>query len=152
MKIAVGADHAGFEWKNCIAEHLTAAGHEVLNLGTDSPASVDYPDYALAVAKKVVSGEAALGVLVCGTGIGVQLAANKVHGVRAAVGNTEFEARLAREHNNANILCIGARVVDQQTALRNVDVWLTTEFAGGRHQERIDKIAAIERQLSGCKA
>jgi ribose 5-phosphate isomerase B len=146
MKIALGADHAGFELKDQIKLHLQKKGVEVRDEGTSSPESVDYPDYARAVAHDVSEQRADLGILVCGSGIGMAIAANKVHGIRAAKVDTENEAELSRQHNNANVLTLGARIVKPDEALRIVDKWLATQFAGGRHERRVEKIAAIEKE------
>lgn len=149
MKIALGADHAGFQLKDAIQKHLLNRGCEVDDQGTNSDSSVDYPDFARAVAERVASREADFGILVCGTGIGMAMAANKVQGVRAAKVNNETEAELSREHNDANVLTLGARILDEPTALRIVDRWLATAFSGGeRHQHRIDKISEIESVLN----
>ena len=145
MKIALGADHAGFELKQKIKDHLAQQGHTVVDRGTVSTASVDYPDFALAVGEEVASQGADLGILVCGSGIGMSIAANKVPGIRAANVTTENEAALSREHNNANVLALGARIVDEPHAIAIVDKWLTTTFAGGRHQQRVEKIRQIEQ-------
>lgn len=145
MKIALGADHAGYRLKDSIAGHLAQAGFEVQDQGTNSDESVDYPDYAGQVAHAVSRGNADLGILVCGTGIGMAIAANKVSAIRAANVSTEFEARLSREHNNANVLTLGARILEEAEALRIVDIWLGTNFAGGRHELRVEKIAALEK-------
>ena len=144
MRVFVGSDHAGFAFKQPIVEHLVAEGYDVTDVGTDSEESVDYPDYAAKVARAVRDGEADLGVLVCGTGIGMAIAANKVHGVRAAnVDNVEF-ARMARLHNNANVVAVPGRgFVDLETAEAIVDTFLTTDFEGGRHQRRVEKMDAI---------
>ncbi len=149
MKIAIGADHAGFELKEKIKQHLISQGYQVDDNGTDSDQSVDYPDFARKVGEEIVNKGADLGVLICGTGIGMALSANKMHGIRAANVTTEFEAQMLREHNDGNIVTLGARVVDEQTAYKLVDTFLTTEFAGGRHQKRVDKIMEIEREGSG---
>ncbi len=146
MKISVGADHAGYELKNAIKQHLQAAGYEVTDEGTNGPESVDYPDYAKLVAEDVAQGRAERGILVCGTGIGMAMAANKVPGILAANVCNELEARMSREHNNANVLCLGGRILDAAKALGLVDIWMKTEFAGGRHQRRVDKIAALEAE------
>ena len=148
MKIALGADHAGFELKEKIKQYLLEKGITVDDRGTDSPQSVDYPDYAFRVAEEVAAGKADSGILVCGSGIGMSIAANKVHGVRAAHVTSVMEAQLSREHNDANVLAVGGRVLDEATARRIVDCWLSTDFAGGRHQQRVEKIAAIEREES----
>jgi len=145
MKIALGADHAGFELKQKIKQHLAQQGHNVDDRGTASTASVDYPDFARAVGEEVAHHDADLGILVCGSGIGMAIAANKVPGIRAANVTTENEAALSREHNNANILALGARILDEAHAIAIVDKWLATQFAGGRHQRRVEKIHQIEQ-------
>ena len=145
MRLAVGSDHAGIELKMAVAEHLRAAGHDVADLGTHDASSVDYPDYGAAVGRAVVGGQADLGVAVCGSGIGIAIAANKVPGVRAATVHDATSARLAREHNDANVLCLGQRLTGVQVALDAVDAWLAASFGGGRHQGRVDKISALER-------
>jgi ribose 5-phosphate isomerase B len=146
MKIALGADHAGFELKDQIKLHLQQRGIDVCDEGTSSAESVDYPDYARAVAHDVGQQRADLGILVCGSGIGMAITANKVDGIRAANVSTENEAELSRQHNNANVLALGARIVDADLALRIVDKWLATPFAGGRHERRVEKIMAIEKE------
>jgi ribose 5-phosphate isomerase B len=146
MKIALGADHAGFELKDAIKQHLQQRGIEVCDEGTWSAESVDYPDYARAVAHDVGGQRADLGILVCGSGIGMAITANKVDGIRAANVSTELEAELSRQHNNANVLALGARILNPELAVRIVDKWLATPFAGGRHERRVEKIAAIERE------
>ncbi len=146
MKIALGADHAGFELKEKIKEHLVSRGIQVQDEGTNSGESVDYPDFARLVGTDVVEKRAELGILVCGTGIGMSMAANKVAGIRAANVSTEFEAEMAREHNDANVLTLGARVLDAPAAVKIIDKWLHTTFAGGRHQRRVDKIMQIEHR------
>ncbi|MDH3293858.1 MAG: ribose 5-phosphate isomerase B [Acidimicrobiia bacterium] len=146
MRIAVGSDHAGFVLKNTIAEHLGAAGHQVIDVGTDQPVSVDYPDFGASVGRAVVGGDAELGVAVCGSGIGICIAANKVRGVRAATVHDVTSARLSREHNNANIMCVGERFIGPQVALDAVDAFLVAEFAQGRHTRRVDKITQLELQ------
>ncbi len=145
MKIALGADHAGFELKEKIKQKLIAAGITVDDRGTNSTTSVDYPDYAKAVAEEVASKASELGILVCSTGIGMSIAANKVPGIRAAKVDTEFEAERSREHNDANVLTLGADTVSADEALKIVDKWLNTPFSNGeRHERRVRKIAAIE--------
>jgi ribose 5-phosphate isomerase B len=144
MKIALGADHAGFELKETIKAWLLEHGYTVDDRGTQSAASVDYPDYARAVGEEVAAGGADFGVLVCGTGMGMAMAVNKVSGIRAANVTTEFEAEMLRAHNAGNVLTLGARVVGAEQALRLVDKFLHTEFLGGRHQQRVDKIKAME--------
>jgi ribose 5-phosphate isomerase B len=152
MKIAIASDHAGFELKVAVIEHLTATGHTPIDLGTDSPAPVDYPAFCAAAGRAVVDGVAELGIVIGGSGQGEQIAANKVHGVRAALCHDEFTARLSRQHNNANVLALGARVLATQLALVITDVWLATAFEGGRHQARIDQVADIERQECAAAA
>lgn len=144
MKIAIGCDHGGFEHKNAIAEHLKERGFDVTDFGIYENKSVDYPEIALKVANSVASGENALGILVCGTGIGMSLAANKVKSIRAAAVSDHFSAKYTRLHNNANILCLGGRVIGVGTALELADLFVDTEFEGGRHQKRIDMITEIE--------
>lgn len=146
MEIALGADHAGFELKEKIKLELTRLGHSVADLGTNSGESVDYPDYAARVCRQVTGGQAARGILVCGTGIGMSMSANKLPGIRAANACSEAAARLSREHNDANVLALGARLLEEGQALSIVRVWLETGFLGGRHQQRVDKIAELERK------
>jgi RpiB/LacA/LacB family sugar-phosphate isomerase len=146
MKIAIGADHAGFALKDQVRDALRQAGHEVVDVGTNSAESTDYPDYAGAVAHDVVSGAADRGVLVCSTGVGMSIAANKVDGIRAALAVNPEEVRLTRAHNDANIITIGARYTDPQTANEMVRVFLETPFEGGRHARRIGKIAQLEKE------
>lgn len=143
LRIAVGSDHAGFVLKEKVRDYLVDRGYEVEDHGTNSPESVDYPDYAEKVAARVAAKEVNFGVVVCGTSIGVAISANKIPGIRAAPCNDTLTARMAREHNDANVLTLGGRVVDESTARKILDVWLATPFAGGRHQRRVDKIAAI---------
>ncbi len=143
-KIYLGADSAGFELKEILKSHITEAGHEVVDVGTDSSASCHYPIFAAAVSRGVLESEGALGILVCGTGIGMSMAANKFHGIRAAVCGDTFSARMTRMHNDANVLCIGARVIGQGLAKDIVDLFLTTDFEGGRHATRVDMITALE--------
>ena len=140
-KIIIGADHAGFELKEQLKQYLTKKGHELRDEGTYSPASVDYPDFAHAVAKKVEDGESLTGILICGSANGVAITANKHAGIRAAICWSDEIARLARQHNNANIICIPARFVSGELAEIMTDTFLSTEFEGGRHQLRVDKIA-----------
>jgi ribose 5-phosphate isomerase B len=144
--IALGADHAGFPLKQDLKAWLTAQGHQVLDFGTDSPDAVDYPDFAARVAEAVGTGTAERGVLVCGTGIGMAIAANKVAGVRAAPCADPAAARLSREHNDANILTLGARVVEGTMATAVLETWLATDFAGGRHTRRVAKLMALEER------
>lgn len=146
MKIAIGNDHAAPEMKFELIKRLESQGHEVINFGTDTDASCDYPDFAEKVAKAVVSGQCDRGILICGTGVGISIAANKIDGVRCCVCSEPCTARLSREHNNANIIAFGARIVGPAMAEMIVDTFLNTEFAGGeRHERRIQKITALER-------
>ena len=144
MKIAIAADHGGFELKSVIIEHLTKKGHEVINLGTDSSDSVDYSDFAEKCAAEVLSNEASFGIVVCGTGIGISIAANKIKGIRCALCYSPETAALAKQHNNANIISLGGRTTSDEMALKIVDSFMEAEFEGGRHQRRIDKIMALE--------
>ena len=144
MKIAIGNDHAATDMKNEIMQHLKDRGCEVINVGTDGHESVDYPDYAKKVCDKVLSGEADLGIAICGTGVGISIACNKLKGIRAVCCSEPFSAKLSRQHNNSNVLCFGARVIGPELAKMIVDEWLDAEFQGGRHQLRIDKISALE--------
>jgi ribose 5-phosphate isomerase B len=145
MRIAIGADHAGFPLKQHLIGVLEAAGHEVDDRGTDSTESVDYPPICAGVAKEVVAGRADRGIVLGGSGQGEQIAANKVQGARAALCNDLYTARFSRTHNDANVLSIGARVVGLGLAEEILRVWLETDFEGGRHQRRVDQLAAIER-------
>jgi ribose 5-phosphate isomerase B len=145
MKIALGADHAGFALKEELRAALEAKGLEVVDFGTHSSESTDYPDYASAVAHSVSKGEAECGILVCSTGVGMSMAANKVEGVRAALAFNTDEVELTRRHNNANVLTLGARYNNLQQAEELVDVFLKTPFEGGRHQRRVEKIASLEK-------
>lgn len=150
MKIAMGNDHAAVEMKQEIMAYLQEKGYEVLNLGTDSSESCDYPLYGEKVGQAVAGGEADLGIAICGTGIGISLAANKVPGIRAAVCSEPYSAKLSRMHNDTNVLCFGARVVGTELAKMIVDEWLSAEFLGGRHQRRVDMIMAIEKEAKGA--
>lgn len=144
MKIGIGNDHSAVEMKQEITAYLKELGHEVVNYGTDSNESCDYPEYGEKVGRAVVSGEVEKGILICGTGFGISLAANKVKGVRAVVCSEPYTAKLSRMHNDANILAFGARVVGIEMAKMIVNEWLNAEFEGGRHQRRIDMVMAIE--------
>lgn len=148
MKIAVGSDHGGVELKEEIKRFLNEEGYEFKDFGTNSTESCDYPDYALPVAEAVAAKEYDLGILICGTGIGIGIAANKVPGIRAALCSDTFSAHATREHNNANILTLGQRVVGPGLAIDIVKTFLNTEFEGERHQKRIDKIAEIEKKYN----
>ncbi len=145
MKIALGCDHGGFAHKNAILEHLKQNGFEVEDFGIYEEVSVDYPDIASKVCKAIQDDVCQLGILVCGTGIGMSLAANKFKGIRAAALSEHFSAKYTRLHNNSNVLCLGGRVIGIGTALELVDLFVNTEFEGGRHQTRIDKITEIEK-------
>lgn len=148
MKIAIGSDHAGFSLKKHVIEHLKEKGIELKDFGTYTNESCDYPDFALKVAEEVAAKSYDLGVLVCGTGIGISIAANKVPGIRAAACSDTFSAHACREHNNANIIAFGERIVGPGLACDIVDAFLASEFQGGRHQRRIDKIAEIEKKYN----
>ncbi len=150
-KFVVGSDHGGLDVKAAVIALLEKRGATVIDVGTNGPASVDYPDFGEKVAGMVSRGEADEGVLVCGTGIGMSIVANKFPGIRAALVTDEFMARMTREHNNANILVLGGRVVDVPTAEKLVAAWLDATFEGGRHQSRLDKITALERELGLVK-
>jgi ribose 5-phosphate isomerase B len=143
VRIAVGADHAGYELKQLLAAHLQENGHEITDLGTHSTDRVDYPDYGAAVGRAVAGGEVDLGLCVCGTGIGIAIAANKISGVRAATVHDVTSARLARRHNDANVICLGARLVGPEVACDATDAWLQAEFGGGRHTGRVEKLDAL---------
>lgn len=140
LKIAIGSDHGGFCYKKTITDFLKSKGIEVIDIGTYTQESCDYPDIARKVASKVTSCDVDRGILICGTGIGMSIAANKVHGIRASLCGDTFSARATRAHNDSNILCLGERVIGESLALDIVDVWLNTEFEGGRHQRRVDSI------------
>ena len=146
MKVAVGCDHGGFVLKDAVISTLEELGAQVVDMGTYSTESVDYPVYGKKVADAVANGECDLGVVMCGTGIGISIAANKVKGIRAAVVDNLFCAQACKEHNNANIIAMGGRVVRPELAVQIVELWLKTEYAGGRHQRRLDEIAAIEEK------
>lgn len=148
MKIAIGADHAGFSLKEQLRDWLREQGHEVDDLGTESGESTDYPDYAGAVAREVIEGKAERGILVCSTGVGMSIAANKVPGVRAALAMNADEVRLTRAHNDANVLTLGARYTDASTAETLIGIFLQTAFDGGRHQRRLSKIASLEKEAN----
>ncbi|UCD84898.1 MAG: ribose 5-phosphate isomerase B [Deltaproteobacteria bacterium] len=149
MSIAIASDHGGFELKEEIKKFLLEKGEELLDLGTNTDTAVDYPEYGMKVAEKVSRGEVEKGILICGTGIGMSIVANKFSGIRAALVTNEFMARMAKEHNNANILVLGGRVTDCDKSCRLVEIWLSTKFAGERHQRRLDKIKDVETKLGG---
>ncbi|HHT09063.1 MAG: ribose 5-phosphate isomerase B [Atribacterota bacterium] len=145
MKIALGCDHGGFELKEDLKNFLIEQGYEVIDYGTNSPEMIDYPDIAFPLAKDVAKGKCERGIICCGTGVGVSIAANKVHGIRAANCHDTFSARASREHNNANILTLGGRVIGKGLAQEIVQVWLKSEFIEGRHLRRINKISDYEK-------
>lgn len=145
MKIALGCDHGGLEHKNAIGEFLKEQGFEVVDFGIYEQVSVDYPDIAKKVCESIQKGETERGILVCGTGIGMSIAANKYKGIRAAACSEHFSAKFTRLHNNSNVLCLGGRVIGVGTALELAELFVKTEFEGGRHQKRIDKISEIEK-------
>ena len=146
MKIAIGSDHVGLELKPIIIEYLETLGHEVEDFGPFTAERTDYPVYGKKVAEEVVSGNFDLGILICGTGVGISIAANKVKGIRAVVCSEPYSAQLSRQHNDTNVLAFGARVIGLELAKMIVDAWLSAEFEGGRHQGRVDAIGAIEQQ------
>lgn len=146
VRISLGADHAGFPLKVAVAKHLAGAGHDVIDFGTDSEESVDYPSFCAAAARAVAGDEADLGIVLGGSGQGEQIVANKVHGIRAALCYNELSARLAREHNDANVLALGARLLGETLALSIVDAFLEAAFEGGRHARRVSQIGRIEEE------
>lgn len=145
MRVAVGCDHAGYSLKGLVVDFLKEKGHEVVDEGTFSDESCDYPDFALRVATKVARGEVDRGILICATGTGMAMVANKVPGVRAAVANDIYTARYSRLHNDANVLAMGARIIGPGLALAVLETWMGTEFEGGRHERRLEKMSCIER-------
>lgn len=149
--IAIGSDHTGFEVKKLVSKYLTESGYSVIDVGTNSAQSCDYPDFAMAVAKKRISGECQRGIMIDATGIPSAITINKLPGIRAATCYNEFSARSAREHNNACVLCVGAKSLGEETIKSIVNVFLNTEFLGGRHQRRLDKITALEKKLINRK-
>lgn len=151
MRIAIGSDHGGFELKEELKKFLITEEYEITDFGTNSSESVDYPYLTLNTAKSVSKGENSFGIFICGSGVGACIVANKVHGIRAALCYNEEIARLSREHNNANFLCLGGRFLDKQEAFKIVNVWLKTPFAGGRHERRIAQIEEIEKEIQNEK-
>lgn len=150
-KITFASDHAGFALKQVLIEAAINLGYDVTDLGTASAIeAVDYPDYGFKAVNAVLSGDAALAIILCGTGIGMSILANRFAGIRAAVCHSEFEAEVARKHNNANILCLGGRVLEEETAIQCLKIFLSAEFEGGRHQRRLDKIDQFSSHLSPC--
>lgn len=148
MKIGIGNDHSAVEMKNEIQAYLEEKGYEVINYGTNTTKSCNYPEYGEVVGNAVASGEVDQGIVICGTGVGISLAANKVHGIRAVVCSEPYSAKLSKQHNNTNILAFGARVVGVELAKMIVDEWLDAEFLGERHQTRVDMIMDIEKRQS----
>jgi len=140
MQIFLGADHGGYELKDLIAAHLKLNGHTIIDLGTNSADSVDYPEFGHLVGRSVIDNSGSIGIVVCGSGIGISIAANKVKGIRAALCHSVEYAKLAKQHNNANVLALGGRFVTEELAMQIVDTFIATDFEGGRHQQRIDKI------------
>lgn len=147
LRVAIASDHAGWKLKEAIKEYLVTKGYSVIDFGVNSEDSVDYPDYAEKVSMAVIKGEVDRGILICGTGIGMAITSNKFPGIRASLCHDEYTAKMARLHNDANVLALGGRVLDRDRAIRIVDVWLNTEFEGGRHERRITKIKRIEDRL-----
>jgi len=150
MRLAIGSDHRGVRYRGIIKDLLERMGHVVQDFGADAPGSVDYPDYAFPVAQSVARGESDRGVLICATGIGMSMAANRVKGVRAALCLNEWMARMARLHNDSNVLCLGQDVIDEPTMRAVVRTWLSTEFEGGRHCRRLQKIDSMSESPEGC--
>ncbi len=144
MKIAIACDHGGYALKEAVKAHLTEKGYEAVDFGTNSTESCDYPDFAAAAAKAVAAGECEKGIVICTTGIGVSIVANKVKGIRCALCSDPLSAEMTRRHNDTNMLAMGAGIIGQNLAMDIVDIWLATEFEGGRHQRRVDKIMALE--------
>lgn len=145
MKLLMGSDHGGIHLKKHLAGYLTAKGYEIIDVGTDSEASCDYPDFAAKLCGEIAKGTATKGILVCGTGIGISIAANKCKGIRAAVCNDVYAAKMSRMHNDANVLCMGERIIGVGVAELIADTWLNIDFEGGRHARRVDKIMALEK-------
>ena len=144
MKIALGCDHAAFELKEAVKAKMESEGHTVIDVGTDSNESVDYPKFGHAVGRTVASGEAERGIALCGSGIGISIACNKVPGIRAALCTSVEMAEMCRRHNNANVVCMGARMISQELAFDIIDTWMTTEFEGGKHLRRINEIEDLD--------
>lgn len=144
MKVAIGSDHRGYEAKERIKRALTQMGHDVVDFGTRTDHSTDYPDYALPVCGAVQTGEAERGVLLCGSGIGMCMTANKVHGIRAALCHDELTAEMSRKHNDANVLCMGGDLLGEELMRRMIEIWMSTAFEGGRHERRVKKVMDVE--------
>jgi len=149
MRVAIGSDHRGFHAKEYLKRILAQMGHEVLDFGTPSDGPTDYPDYALPVAQAVAAGRAERGVLLCGSGIGMCMTANKVHGVRAALCHDELTAEMSRRHNDANVLCLGGDLLGEELMRRMLEIWMATDFDGGRHERRIRKVMQVEAAVPG---
>ena len=145
MKIAFGCDHGGFPAKNDVFEYLISQGHEIIDAGTFSDESCDYPDFAIKVCKSVLDGSADKGILICGTGIGMSIAANKVNGIRCAHVTDEFSAEMTRRHNDTNVIALGARITSVELIIKFIDIFLNTSFDGGRHENRVNKVMEIEK-------
>ena len=143
MIIAIGCDHAGYELKEKVKAKMTAAGHRMIDVGTDSTESVDYPAYGHAVGRAVAGGQAERGIAICGSGIGISIACNKVPGIRAALCTSVEMAEMCRRHNNANVICMGARMISEELAYSMIDTWMSTEFEGGKHERRINELDDI---------
>lgn len=148
MKIAIGADHAGYEYKDAINAWLKSHGHDVMDMGTNGTESVDYPDFAELVAHSVSKGEAERGVLICGSGIGMSMTANKIRGIRAALVTDVYTAKMSRAHNDANVLCLGARVVPKEQITPILDAWFSELFEGGRHERRVVKMKQLDAGIA----
>jgi ribose 5-phosphate isomerase B len=148
-RVAIGSDHAGFKLKEALIRHLRSKGIDAVDVGTHSTETVDYPDYGEKVARMISQGKLKEGILICGTGVGMSMTANKFPGVRAAVVSNPFTAKSSRQHNDANILCLGERITDEATAKELLDIWLNEPFEGGRHQKRVDKIKELDKGIVG---
>ncbi len=147
MRIVVGSDHRGYAVRGKLIDLLKRLGHEVIDVGSHSPDPVDYPDVALLAGRKVVDGEADRGILICGTGLGMCIAANKIHGIRAAPAHDDLAAEMSRRHNDLNVLCLSADMLGERQIDRMVKIWLDTPFEGGRHARRVEKITALEKEF-----
>jgi len=149
--IAIGSDHAGFNLKYIIIQYLESKGYKYIDFGTNSSESVDYPDFAQKVTESIITAQCDKGILICGTGIGISIAANKVPGIRAALCTDSFMAKMSREHNNSNVLALGARVLGDGLALDIIETWLSSDFTEGKHTNRINKISSIEQKYKHCR-
>lgn len=146
MKIAMGSDHVALDLKQYLTERLTSAGHEIFDVGTHTDASCDYPEYGVAAARRVVRGEADRAIVICGSGVGISIAANKVAGARCVLCSEPYSAAMSRQHNDTNVLALGARVIGVELAWMIVETWLDRTYEGGRHQRRVDQLAALDRE------